>query len=163
MNTSTHFGYVCILQDGVISEKKADEFKTEVDLPRLLLKITVITLLCISSKIRVWLHHHSDITTIYTGITTLLVAGTLFRLYYKSINAKMRIDSGYEHINGSIKDTESIKGSITGSYKDYGSINGSVKDFESSIGSVQSIQFSLTGLNEKYTHEDSQTVRQSLL
>ena len=87
----------------------------------------------------------------------------LFRLYYKRISAKMRIKSGYEYINGNIKDNESIKGSITGSYKDYGSINGSVQDFESSVGSVQSIQFSLTGLNEKHQFEDSQTIRQSSL
>ena len=52
MNTSTHFGYVCI-QDGVISEEKADEFKNEIDLPRLCLKIMVITLLCISGRVRV--------------------------------------------------------------------------------------------------------------
>ena len=99
----------------------------------------------------------------HTGITTLFVAALLFRLYYKRINAKMRIESGYEYINRGIKDSDSIKGSITGSYKDYGSINGSDQDFESSVGSVQSIQFSLTGLNEKYQFEDSQTIRQSLL
>ena len=47
-------GVYIYIQDGVISEEKADEFKNEVDLPRLLLKITVIILLCISGRVRVY-------------------------------------------------------------------------------------------------------------
>ena len=101
--------------------------------------------------------------SIHTGITTLFVAGKLYRSYYKRINAKMRIESGYSSIRENIKDNGSIKGSINRSYTDYGSINGSVHDFECSTESVQSIQFSQTALSETDDNEDSQTARQSLL
>ena len=40
-------------QEGRISEDKADEFKSTILLPRLLLKITVIIHLCVSGRIRV--------------------------------------------------------------------------------------------------------------
>ena len=99
----------------------------------------------------------------HTGITTMFVAGKLYRSYYKRIDVKMRIESGYSSISESFKDNECIKGSINRSYTDYGSINGSVHDFECSTESVQSIQFSQTALSEMDDNEDSQTVRQSLL